>query len=49
MTTVFAVFMIGLFVTLVVAKGMMQASDFAKQELRKMDKRPFDGDGGDGS
>lgn len=41
--------MIGLFVTLVVAKGMMQASDFAKQELRKMDKLPIDDDDGNGS
>ncbi len=37
MTTVFAVFMLGLFVSLVVAKGMMQASEFAKQELKKQD------------
>jgi len=49
MTTVFAVFMVGLFVTLVVAKGMMQASDFAKQELRKMDKLQTDDDDGNGS
>jgi len=42
MITVFAIFMIGLFVTLVVAKGMMQANDFAKDELRKMNALPFD-------
>jgi hypothetical protein len=37
MTTVFAVFMLGLFVSLIVAKGMMQARDFAAQELKKQD------------
>lgn len=38
MTIVFAVFAIGFAVTLVVAKGMMQANDFAKRELEKMDR-----------
>jgi hypothetical protein len=37
-TTVFAVFAIGLAVTLVVAKGIMQANDFAKSELEKLDQ-----------
>jgi hypothetical protein len=37
MTTVFAVFMLGLFVSLVVAKGVMQAREFAEQELKKQD------------
>ena len=40
MTTVFAVFMLGLFVTLVVAKGILQAQDFAKQELDRQDNAP---------
>jgi hypothetical protein len=42
MAIVFTIFMIGLFVSLVVAKGMMQANDFAKDELRKMNDLPFD-------
>jgi hypothetical protein len=37
-STVFAVFAIGLAVTLVVLKGMMQANEFAKQELKKLDE-----------
>lgn len=37
MFTVFAIFALGLAVTLVVAKGMMQASEFAKKELDKLD------------
>ncbi len=37
MATVFAVFAIGVAVTLVVAKGLMQANEFAKQELKKLD------------
>ncbi|MEX1048504.1 MAG: hypothetical protein WED15_03185 [Akkermansiaceae bacterium] len=35
MTTVFAVFALGLMVSLVIAKGMMQANDYARQELKK--------------
>ena len=42
MAIVFTVFMIGLFVSLVVAKGMIQANDFAKDELRKINKLPLD-------
>jgi hypothetical protein len=38
MAIAFAVFAIGVAVTLVVAKGMMQASDFAKRELEKLDQ-----------
>lgn len=38
MSLVFAIFAIGLAVTLVVAKGMMQASEFAKSELEKLDQ-----------
>jgi hypothetical protein len=37
MSTVFAVFAIGLAVTLVVAKGIIQANEFAKHELKKLD------------
>jgi|GEM_PF-4341403 len=37
MSTVFAIFAIGLAVTLVVAKGIIQANEFAKQELKKLD------------
>lgn len=44
MATVFFVFAIGLAVTLVVAKGMMQANDFAKGELKKMDQSARDND-----
>ena len=36
--TVFAVFAIGLAVTLVVAKGILQANDFATRELEKLDE-----------
>lgn len=39
MDTVFAIFALGLAVTLVVAKGMMQASEFAKKELDKIDSK----------
>lgn len=42
MAIVFTVFAIGVAVTFVVAKGMMQANDFAKDELRKMNDLPFD-------
>lgn len=35
MVTVFAVFALGLMVSLVIAKGMMQANDYARQELKK--------------
>ncbi len=38
METVAAIFMLGVAVTLVVAKGLMQARDFAKAELEKMDR-----------
>ncbi len=38
MATVFAVFAIGVAVTLVVAKGIMQANEFAKRELKKLDE-----------
>lgn len=38
METVFAIFALGLAVTLVVAKGMMQATEFAKKELEKLDR-----------
>jgi len=38
MATVIAVFLIGAAVTLVIAKGMMQANDFAKTELKKLEK-----------
>lgn len=37
MTLIFAVFALGVAVSLVVAKGMIQANEFAKQELRKLD------------
>lgn len=37
MAIVFAVFAIGVAVTLVVAKGMMQANDFTERELKKLD------------
>lgn len=37
MSTVFAIFAIGLAVTLVIAKGIIQANEFAKQELKKLD------------
>lgn len=37
-TTVFAVFAIGLAVTLVVTKGILQANDFATRELEKLDE-----------
>lgn len=36
MTLIFAVFALGVAVSLVVAKGMMQANEFAKQKLRKL-------------
>ncbi len=42
MSIVFAVFAIGVAVTLVVAKGIMQANEFAKSELEKLDR--FDQD-----
>ncbi len=42
MATIFAVFAIGLAVTLVVAKGMMQANDFATKELQKLDQSARD-------
>jgi hypothetical protein len=38
MATVFAVFAIGLAVTLVIAKGIMQANDFVNDELEKLDQ-----------
>lgn len=38
MEIVFAVFAIGLAVTLVVAKGILQANDFAERELKKLDE-----------
>ena len=38
MDIVFAVFAIGLAVTLVVAKGVLQANEFAKNELKKLDQ-----------
>ncbi len=38
MATVFAVFAIGVAVTLVVAKGLMQANEFAKRELKRLDE-----------
>lgn len=38
MSIVFAVFAIGVAVTLVVVKGIMQANDFAKSELEKLDR-----------
>jgi hypothetical protein len=44
MATVFAVFAIGLAVTLVVAKGMLQANEFAKRELKKLDDLDKSGD-----
>lgn len=37
MDIVFAIFALGLAVSLVVAKGMMQANEFAKKELDKLD------------
>lgn len=46
MAIVFAVFAIGVAVTLVVAKGMMQANDFAKKELEKLDQSARDNNGG---
>jgi hypothetical protein len=46
MAIVFAVFAIGVAVTLVVAKGMMQANDFAKRELEKLDRSARDNNGG---
>jgi hypothetical protein len=36
METVIAIFMLGVAVTLVVAKGLLQARDFAKAELEKL-------------
>ena len=33
METVFVIFALGVVVSLVVAKGMMQANDYAKEEL----------------
>jgi hypothetical protein len=38
MSTAFAVFAIGIAVTFVIAKGMMQANEFAKSELEKLDR-----------
>ncbi len=37
MTLIFAVFALGVAVTLVIAKGIMQANDFAKAELDKLE------------
>ncbi len=37
METVFVIFALGVMVTLVVAKGVMQANDFAREELEKLD------------
>jgi hypothetical protein len=37
MGTVLAVFVIGTVVTLIIAKGLMQANDFAKSELEKLE------------
>jgi|GEM_PF-3452049 len=45
MSIIFAVFAIGVAVTLVVAKGIMQANDFTKSELEKLDRSARDGDG----
>lgn len=45
MAIAFAVFAIGVAVTLVIAKGMMQANDFAKRELEKLDRSARDYDG----
>jgi hypothetical protein len=35
MTLIFAIFALGVAVSLVIAKGMMQANDFTKAELEK--------------
>lgn len=45
MAIVFTVFAIGVAVTFVVAKGMMQANDFAKRELDKLDQSSRDNNG----
>jgi hypothetical protein len=45
MEIVFSVFAIGVAVTLVIVKGIMQANDFAKKELEKLDRSARDGDG----
>ena len=45
MATIFAVFAIGVAVTLVVAKGMLQANEFAKRELKKLDDLDTGSDG----
>lgn len=36
METAFVVFAVGIAVTLVVAKGILQANEFAKQELKRL-------------
>ncbi len=42
MTIVFAVFALGVAVSLVIAKGIMQANDFAKEELEKLENSAQD-------
>lgn len=42
MEIVFFVFAVGIAVTLVVAKGILQANDFAKAELEKLKKSDRD-------
>lgn len=37
MTLVFSVFALGVAVSLIIAKGMMQANDFAKSEMEKLE------------
>jgi hypothetical protein len=38
MDVIFTVFAVGLAVTLVIVKGLIQASDFATKELEKQDR-----------
>lgn len=45
MALIFSIFAIGVAVTLVVAKGIMQANDFAKRELEKLDQSARDNNG----
>lgn len=37
MTLIFSVFALGVAVSLVILKGIMQANDFAKEELEKLE------------
>ena len=42
MALVFAVFLLGLMVTLVIVKGMLQANEYTKEELGKLEDEDFD-------